>query len=137
MAFRTPRDIERRYTRKFKEIILNAPLIDTYTLYKSIDVTAEIDLSFGTFMSAQYSFTVKIYAAEYLCYHIIPMQLMSKFIYSRSFANTTERYKVYFKAYLQNEYPLLRFDNISFELANVIIVNQPEGGGFYDFFNEG
>ena len=89
MAFKTPRDIDRRYTRKFKEIILNAPLIDTRALYKSIDVTAEIDYSFGTFMSAQYTFTVKIYAEPYLCYHIIPMQLLSWFKNSRSDRKST------------------------------------------------
>jgi hypothetical protein len=137
MAFRTPRDIDRRYTRKFKEIILNAPLIDTRALYKSIDVTAEIDYSFGTFMSAQYTFTVKIYAEPYLCYHIIPMQLLSWFKNSRSFNNTTQRFRIYFRAYLQNQYPLLNFDNITFELADIIIVNQPEGGGNYNFFLEG
>ena len=137
MAFRTPRDIDRRYTRKFKEIILNAPLIDTRALYKSIDVTAEIDYSFGTFMSSQYTFTVKIYAEPYLCYHIIPMQLLSWFKNSRSFNNTTQRYRQYFRAYLQNEYPLINFDNITFELANIIIVNQPEGGGLYNFYLEG
>jgi hypothetical protein len=137
MAFRTPRDIDRRYTRKFKEIILNAPLIDTRALYKSIDVTAEIDYDFGTFMSSNYTFTVKIYAEPYLCYHIIPMQLLSWFRKSRSFDNTTQRYRQYFRAYLQNEYPLLRFDNITLELANIIIVNQPEGGGSYNFFLEG
>jgi len=137
MAFRTPRDIDRRYTRKFKEIILNAPLIDTRALYKSIDVTAEIDYDFGTFMSSNYTFTVKIYAEPYLCYHIIPMQLLSWFKSSRSFDNTTQRYRQYFRAYLQNEYPLLRFDNITLELANIIIVNQPEGGGNYNFFLEG
>jgi hypothetical protein len=137
MAFRTPRDIDRRYTRKFKEIILNAPLIDTRALYKSIDVTAEIDYDFGTFMSSNYTFTVKIYAEPYLCYHIIPMQLLSWFKNSRSFNNTTQRYRQYFRAYLQNEYPLINFDNITFELADIIIVNQPEGGGFYNFFLEG
>jgi hypothetical protein len=137
MAFKTPRDIDRRYTRKFKEIILNAPLIDTRALYKSIDVTAEIDYDFGTFMSSQYTFTVKIYAEPYLCYHIIPMQLLSWFRKSRSFDNTTQRYRQYFRAYLQNEYPLINFDNITFELANIIIVNQPEGGGNYNFFLEG
>jgi hypothetical protein len=137
MAFRTPRDIDRRYTRKFKEIILNAPLIDTRALYKSIDVTAEIDYNFGTFMSSQYTFTVKIYAEPYLCYHIIPMQLLSWFKNSRSFNNTTQRYRQYFRAYLQNEYPLINFDNITFELGNIIIVNQPEGGGLYNFYLEG
>ena len=134
MAFRTPRDIDRRYTRKFKEIILNAPLIDTRDLYRSIDVTAEIDYNFGTFMSRQFTFTIKIYAEPYLCYHIIPMQLLSWFKYSRSFANTTERYKVYFKAYLQNEYPLLNFDNIIFELGDIQIMNQPPSPITYDFY---
>jgi hypothetical protein len=134
MAFRTPRDIDRRYTRKFKEIILNAPLIDTRDLYRSIDVTAEIDYSFGTFMSRQFTFTIKIYAEPYLCYHIIPMQLLSWFRLSRSFANTTERYKIYFKAYLQNEYPLLDFENIIFELGDIQIMNQPPSPITYDFY---
>lgn len=137
MAFKTPRDIDRRYTRKFKEIILNNGLIDTSALYRSIDVTAEIDVNFGTFMSANYSFTVKIYAEPYLVYHIIPMQLMSQFINSRSFANTTERYKIYFRAWLSNEYPLLKFDNITLEVSNAIVVNQPSGGSSYDFFSLG
>lgn len=137
MAFRTPRDIDRRYTRKFKEIILNEPLIDTSALYRSIDVTAEIDYNVANFMSATYTFTVKIYAEEYLCYHIIPRQLLSQFHQSQSFANTTERFRIYFRAYLANEYPLLNFDNIRLELNDIIIVNQPPGGGAYDFFAEG
>lgn len=137
MAFKTPRDIDRRFTRKFKEIILNEPLIDTFALYRSIDVTAEIDVNFATFMSANYTFTVKIYAEEYLCYHIIPRQLISQFIYSNSFANTVERYRMYFRAYLSNEYPMLNFDNITLEVGDVVIVNQPSGGGSYDFFRDG
>lgn len=137
MAFKTPRDIDRRFTRKFKEIILNEPLIDTFALYRSIDVTAEIDVNFATFMSANYTFTVKIYAEEYLCYHIIPRQLISQFIYSNSFANTVERYRMYFRAYLSNEYPMLNFDNITLEVGDVVIVNQPSGVGSYDFFRDG
>jgi hypothetical protein len=137
MAFRTPRDIDRRFTRKFKEIILNEPLIDTFALYRSIDVTAEIDYNFATFMGANYTFTVKIYAEEYLCYHIIPRQLISQFINSNSFANTVERYRIYFRAYLQNEFPLLMFDNITLEVGDVQIMNQPPGGGSYDFFRDG
>jgi len=137
MAFKTPRDVDRRYTRKFKEIIMNEPLIDTFALYRSIQVTAEIDYNFSTFMSANYTFTVKIYAEDYLCYHIIPDQLLSKFWRSQSFANTTERLLIYFKAYLQNEYPTMRFDNVTLDLADIEIMNQPPGGGSYDFFAEG
>ena len=137
MAFKTPKDIDRRYTRKFKEIIINEPLIDTRALYKSIQVTAEIDYSFTSFMSANYTFTVKIYAEPYLCYHIIPNQLLSKFWKSRSFANTTDRYRIYFRAYLQNVYPKFDFDNITIEISNIEIMNQPPGGGSYDFFAEG
>jgi hypothetical protein len=137
MAFKTPRDIDRRYTRKFKEIIINEPLIDTSALYRSIDVTAEIDYNFTTFMSADYTFTIKIYAEEYLVYHIIPRQLLSKFWQSQSFRNTTDRLLIFWKAYLQNEYPTLRFDNVSLTLNDIIIVNQPPGGGSYDFFAEG
>jgi len=137
MAFKTPIDIDRRYTRKFKEIIMNEPLIDTFALYRSIDVTAEIDYNVATFMSADYTFTIKIYAEEYLCYHIIPRQLLSKFWQSQSFRNTTDRLLIFWKAYLQNEYPTLRFDNVSLTLNDIIIVNQPPGGGSYDFFAEG
>jgi hypothetical protein len=134
MAFKTPRDIDRRYTRKFKEIVLNAPLYRFGDLYKSIDVTAEIDYNFGTFMSRQFTFTVKIYAEPYLCYHIIPMQLLSWFRNSRSFDNTTQRFRIYFRAYLQNEYPLLNFDNIILELGDIQIMNQPPSPKDYDFF---
>lgn len=137
MAFRTPRDIDRRYTRKFKEIIMNEPLIDTFALYRSIDVTAEIDYNVSNFMNANYTFTVKIYAEEYLCYHIIPRQLLSQFWQSQSFRNTTDRFRRYFIIYLQNEYPKLNFENITLDLNDIIIVNQPPGGGSYDFFAEG
>jgi len=136
-SFRTPRDIEKRYTRKFKEIILNLPLIDTFSLYKSIDITAEIDRSFGTFMSAQYTFTIKIYAEDYLCYHIIPMQILSKFKNSKSFSNTTNFFKKDFQDFMSSQYPMLRFENITFDLANIIIINQPSGGGAYDFYING
>jgi hypothetical protein len=128
MAFRTPKEVDRRLTRKFKEVILNAPLIDTSALYRSIDVTIEVDYTFGTFMSSVYTYTVKIYAEEYLVYHIEPMDLLYNFVNSRSFANTIDLFKTYFKAYLRNEYPTLRFDNVQMELNDVIIVNQPQGG---------
>jgi|SRR5690606_9485211 len=125
MAFRTPRDIDRRYTRKLKEDILNKGLIDTWALYRSIDVTAEIDLNFGTFMSANYTFTVKVYAEVYLVYLNERFSIIDDFINSRSFRNTTDRLLVFWKAYLQNEYPLLRFDNVTLDLSDIIIVNQP------------
>lgn len=137
MAFKTPSEIDRRYTRKFKEIILNAPLIDTRLLYKSIDVTAEIDLSYSAVMASTFPFTVKIYAEPYLCYHIIPMQLLSWFRKSRSFGNTTQIFRLYFRAYLQNIYPSIDFTNIKLELVDIIIINQPEGGSAYDFFTDG
>lgn len=125
MAFRIPRDIDRRYTRKLKEDILNKGLIDTSALYRSIDVTAEIDYSFSTFMSANYTFTIKIYAEVYLVYLDEKYSITYDFVNSASFRNTTERLLVFWKAYLQNEYPKLLFDNVTLDLNEVIIVNQP------------
>lgn len=125
MPFYTPREVDRRYTRKLKEDILRKGLIDTYALYRSIDVTAEIDLNFGTFMTANYTFTVKIYAEPYLVYLNERFSIVDDFVNSRSFANTTEILNTFWKAYLQNEYPLLRFDNVTLDLYDVIIMNQP------------
>jgi hypothetical protein len=125
MAFSTPREVDRRYTRKLKEDILNKGLWDTGALYKSIDVTAEIDYNFATFMSANYSFTVKVYAEPYMVYLNEKYSLTSDFVASRSFQNTTERLRMFFRAYLANEYPLLNFDNITLEVNEVILVNQP------------
>ena len=89
MAFRTPREVDRRYTRKFKELILNKGLIDTYALYRSIQVTAEIDYNFATFMSANYTFTIKVYAEVYLVYLNERFSVTDDFINSVSFSNTT------------------------------------------------
>lgn len=125
MAFSTPREIDRRYTRKFKEDILRKGLIDTYALYRSIDVTAEIDLNFGTFMTAEYTFTIKVYAEVYLVYLNEKYSIISDFINSQSFQNTTELLTTYWKEYLSGEYPLLRFDNVRLDLNDIIIVNQP------------
>jgi len=125
MAFLTPKDIDRRYTRKVKELILNKGLIDTYALYRSIQVTAEIDYNMATFMSANYTFTIKIYAEVYLVYLNERFSVTEDFINSQSFANTTERLRIYFKAFLQNEYPLLSFENITLDLNEVILMNQP------------
>lgn len=125
MAFRTPRDIDRRYTRKLKEDIMRKGLIDTWALYRSIDVTVEIDYNLATFMSANYSFTVKIYAEVYYVYLDEKYQLTNDFVNSRSFQNTTERLLIYWKAYLQNEYPLLKFDNVTLDLNRVLIMNEP------------
>jgi hypothetical protein len=125
MAFRTPREVDRRYTRKFKELILNKGLIDTYALYRSIQVTAEIDYNFATFMSANYTFTIKVYAEVYLVYLNERFSVTDDFINSVSFANTTEILRTYFRAYLSNEYPLLNFDNITLELNEIILMNQP------------
>ena len=125
MAFLTPSDIDRRYTRKFKELILNKGLIDTYALYRSIQITAEIDYNFATFMSANYTFTIKVYAEVYLVYLNDRFSVTDDFINSQSFANTTDRLRVYFRAYLANEYPMINFDNITLELNEIILMNQP------------
>jgi hypothetical protein len=125
MAFRTPKEVDRRYTRKFKELILNKGLIDTYALYRSIQVTAEIDYNFATFMSANYTFSIKVYAEVYLVYLNERFSVTDDFVNSVSFANTTEILTTYFRAYLSNEYPLLNFDNITLELNEIILMNQP------------
>jgi len=125
MAFKTPKDIDRRLKRKLKYDIQRKGLIDTWALYRSIDVTAEIDINFGTFMSANYTYTVTIYAEEYLVYLDERFSITSDFISSQSFRNTINRLRIYFVAYLQNEYPLLKFDNVTLDLNEVIIFNQP------------
>jgi hypothetical protein len=125
MAFRTPRDVDRRYTRKMKDDIRRKGLIDTGALLQSADVTVEIDLNFSTFMTSNFTFTVKIFAEPYYVYLDERFQLTNGLVNSVSFRNTTNRLRLYFAAYLQNEYPLLRFDNITLEVSDVIIVNQP------------
>jgi len=125
MPFRTPRDIDRRYTRKLKDDIRRKGLLDTGQLYSSIDVTAEIDIHFGTFMSANYTFTIKIYSVDYLAYLNERFSVTEDFINSYSFANTTERLRRYFIAYLSNEYPTLNFENITLDLNEAILMNQP------------
>lgn len=125
MAFRTPKSIDRDYTRKLKADIRKKDLIDTWALYRSIQVTAEIDLNFGTFMSANYTFTVKVFAEPYLVYLNERFSVTEDFVNSRSFRNTTDKLRLFFAAYLQNEYPLLNFDNITLEMSEIILVNQP------------
>ena len=123
--FRTPKDIDRRYTRKLKEDILNKGLIDTFALYKSIQVTAELDLNLSTFMSNTFTFNIKVYAEVYLVYLDEKYSVTSDFVRSRSFAQTTERLRQYFRAYLSNEYPLVSFDNMQLELSEITLMNQP------------
>ena len=77
-------------------------------------------------MSVNFTYTVKIYAEDYLCYNIERFDILSKFVNSRSFDNSIDLFRTYFKAYLQNEYPSLRFDNIILTLNDVIVVNQPD-----------
>jgi len=125
MAFRTPKSIDRDFTRKFKADIRRKDLIDTWALYRSIQVTASIDLNMATFMSANYSFSVQVFAEPYLVYLDERFQITNDFINSRSFANTVDKFRLFFTAYLQNEYPLLRFDNVTLELNNITLVNQP------------
>tara|TARA_R110000744_G_scaffold48698_5_gene106213 strand:+ start:526 stop:903 length:378 start_codon:yes stop_codon:yes gene_type:complete len=125
MAFRTPKSIERDFTRKFKADIRRKDLIDTFALYRSIQITAEIDLNFGTFMSANYTFSVQVFAEPYLVYLDERFQVTNDFINSRSFQNTTDKFRLFFTAYLQNEYPLLRFDNVTLELSTITLMNQP------------
>lgn len=136
-GFRIPREVENAYKRKYKEIILNTPLVDTFALYRSIDITAEIDINYSISLSSVFTFTIRIYAEEYMCYHIIPNKLISRFIYSRSFVNTTNKLTEAFKAHMQDLYPILNFSNLRLDLSNVIIVNQPPAGGAYDFFRLG
>jgi len=125
MAFKTPSSIDRDFTRKFKADIRKKDLIDTWALYKSIDVTAEIDLNFGTFMSANYTFSVQVYAEPYLVYLDERFQVTNDFINSRSFRNTTDKFRLFFTSYLQNEYPLLTFDIVKLELSTITLMNQP------------
>lgn len=125
MPFKTPRDIDRRLTRKLKYDIQRKGLIDTWALYRSIDVTAEIDINFGTFMSANYTYTIRIFAEEYLVYLNERFSVTDDFVKSQSYRNTIERLRRYFIAYLSNEYPLLNFENITLDLNEVILVNQP------------
>jgi hypothetical protein len=125
MAFKTPRSIDRDFTRKFKADIRRKDLIDTWALYRSVDVTAEIDIHFGTFLSANYTFTVFVFAEPYLVYLDKRFSITEDFIRSRSFNNTTNKLRLFLAAYLQNEFPLLKFDNITLELSDIILINQP------------
>lgn len=127
MAFKTPREIDRRYTRKLKEDILNKGLIDTSALYRSIDVTAEIVVDFPSFMTKTFEFDIKIYAEVYLVYLNERFTVSWDFINSRSFANTTNLFRRYFIEYMKSQYPLLAFEDLRLELRDVIIMNTPDG----------
>jgi hypothetical protein len=127
MAFKTPREIDRRYTRKLKEDILNKALIDTWALYRSIDVTAEIVVDFPSFMTKTFEFDIKVYAEPYLVYLNENFTITWDFINSRSFANTTSIFRRYFIEYMRGQYPLLSFEDLRLELRDVIIVNTPDG----------
>lgn len=127
MAFKTPREIDRRYTRKFKEDILNKGLIDTSALYRSIDVTAEIVIDFPSFMNNTFEFDIKVYAEPYLVYLNERFTVTWDFINSRSFENTTKLFRRYFIEYMKSQYPLLSFEDVRLELRDVIIMNTPDG----------
>lgn len=127
MAFKTPREIDRRYTRKFKEDILNKGLIDTSALYRSIDVTAEIVIDFPSFMNNTFEFDIKVYAEPYLVYLNERFTVSWDFINSRSFENTTNLFRRYFIEYMKSQYPLLSFEDVRLELRDVIIMNTPDG----------
>jgi hypothetical protein len=127
MAFKTPREIDRRYTRKLKEDILRKGLIDTSALYRSIDVTAEVVMDFSTFMSNTFEFDIKIYAELYLVYLNERFTVSWDFINSRSFDNTSRLFRRYLIEYLKSQYPLINFENINLELRDVIIMNTPDG----------
>jgi len=127
MSFKVPASVDYQFKRKFRELVLNAPLIDTGMLYRSIEVRAEIDLNYSNFMSSNYTYNIQIYAEEYLVYHIVPMNLIDDYIYSVAFNNTVERLRLAFAEYLSKEYPLIRFDNIYLELSELLIMNTPQG----------
>lgn len=127
MAFKTPREIDRRYTRKLKEDILNKALIDTWALYRSIDVTAEVVIDFPSFMNNTFEFDIKIYAEPYLVYLNERFTVTWDFINSRSFRNTTSIFRRYFIEYMKSQYPLLSFEDVRLELRDVIIMNTPDG----------
>lgn len=127
MAFKTPREIDRRYTRKLKSDILNKGLIDTFALYKSIDVTAEIVVDFPSFMTKTFEFDIKIYAEPYLVYLNERFTVSWDFINSRSFENTTNLFRRYFIEYMKSQYPLLSFEDLRLELRDVYIMNTPDG----------
>lgn len=127
MAFRTPRDIDRRLAAKLKADIRRKDLIDTFALYRSIQVTAEINQNAGGFMSAVYDVDIKVYSEDYIVYNNVRFSIMDDFIYSRSVRNTMERLRQYFRAYLSNEYPLINFDNIQLKIRYAYFMNTPDG----------
>ncbi len=119
----------------FRTLILRTPLFDTGELWKSIYITIDVNpRSIFQRMSGVYEYVINIYAEDYLCYHLIPEQILTRFRGSNGFKKNQDRLKEEILQYLNSNYTGVTYTDITLELIDIDIKNQPPGGGSWDFF---
>ncbi len=111
------------------------PLFDTGELWKSVYITIDVNpRSIFQRMSGVYEYVINIYAEDYLCYHLIPTQLLTRFRRSNGFSKNQKALKEEILKYLNSNYTSVTYSDITLELVDIVIVNQPPGGGTWNFF---
>lgn len=133
--FKPSTRIAEGFEATFRTLILRTPLFDTGDLWRSVYITIDVNpRSIFSRVSGTFEYVLNIYAEEYLCYHLIPTQLLTRFRRSNGFAKNQKQLKEEIIKYLNDNYTNATYKDISLELVDIVIINQPTGGGTWDFF---
>jgi hypothetical protein len=132
MAYRVPRDIDRRLTAKLKADIRSKDLIDTWALYTSIQCAANIGTS-DVFMSANVPVDIRIWSEPYIVYLNERFSITDDFVFSRSVENTLDIMQDSYRKWHKRKYPTLDADKIFLYLRDVYFMVTPDDGAPQQF----
>ena len=99
MAYQVSEVIEKKMSRRLQRLIRKKNLIDTGALWRSIDITAEVD-------DAGF-IDVKIYSEDYLKYLDERFTVTSDFVNARGFKELVREIYEGWIPYMIKKYPLL------------------------------
>lgn len=133
--FKVSGKIEDRFANSFRGVIRTEPLIDTGDLWKSIIVVAEIDYNLFSKFTGTFNYTLKLYAEDYLCYHIIPRKLFTRWRGTKGFQSAESELSKDFSEWL------LEYQDwdipINLYLSDIEVMNTPSGGDGFPYFLAG
>jgi hypothetical protein len=132
MAYRVPREIDRRLTNKLKADIRSKDLIDTWALYTSIQVAANIGTS-DVFMSANVPVDIRIWSEPYIVYLNERFSITDDFAFSQSVENTLDIMQDSYRKWHKRKYPTLDADRIFLYLRDIYFMVTPDDGAPQQF----
>lgn len=133
--YRVPEVVEDRFANSFRGIIRSEPLIDTGDLWKSIQCTVDVDYNVFSKMIGTFNYRINLYAEDYLCYHIIPRQLFTRWRNAKGFQSAQNLLDESFTKYIQDEIGWKL--PVSMWLQDIVVKNTPSGGAGFDYFGQG